>query len=90
MMHSRGRAGNMHEENLKVYRHLEAEVAAELQGAADSAVSAGVRSWNIMLDPGIGFGKSPPDNLRLLRAVHRIRGHLQGMYLSRLMAVMLV
>eukprot|EP00892_Ulva_mutabilis_P006603 jgi/Ulvmu1/4314/UM002_0035.1 len=78
MMHSRGTAGHMHGSELTGYGELEVEVAAELQAAADGAAAAGVRTWNMMLDPGIGFGKSPADNLRLLSAIARIRAHLKG------------
>lgn len=78
MMHSRGTPGHMHGTGLRCYSNLESEVAAELQQAVDAATAAGVRTWNIMLDPGIGFGKGAEDNFRMLGAVNSIRNHLRG------------
>ena len=42
------------------------DVAAELGRRRDAALHAGVRSDSIVLDPGLGFGKSVDDNLRLI------------------------
>lgn len=44
-----------------------ASVAAALRERAAAALSAGVFSWNIILDPGLGFAKSPVHSLALLR-----------------------
>ncbi|MET8427613.1 dihydropteroate synthase [Nocardia sp. NPDC004860] len=41
------------------------EVSRHLSGIASAAYSGGVS--DVWVDPGIGFGKSPADNLRLLR-----------------------
>lgn len=78
MMHSRGTPGSMHSSDHKMYGDVEADVASELQHAADAAMAAGIRAWNIMLDPGIGFGKGAAENFRMLTAVSRIRKHLKG------------
>lgn len=50
-----------------------AEVCAELNLLADRARACGVARDRIILDPGIGFGKSVQDNLRLIAATDRIR-----------------
>jgi dihydropteroate synthase len=48
-----------------------AEVEAFLLDRAAVAEAAGVRRGRIWLDPGIGFGKTPEHNLRLLAALPR-------------------
>ena len=35
------------------------------------ALSAGVKKFNICIDPGIGFGKRKQDNIDLLASLHR-------------------
>jgi len=49
-----------------VYADLIGEVKAELKEAADAALAAGVRRQNIVLDPGIGFGKGREQSLELI------------------------
>ncbi len=49
-----------------VYGDLVGEVKAELKEAADTALNAGVRRENIVLDPGIGFGKNREQSLELI------------------------
>jgi dihydropteroate synthase len=48
------------------YEDVVREVRDFLAGRAESAVGAGVEEENIILDPGIGFGKTPTHNLTLL------------------------
>ncbi len=55
------------------YDDLLAEIKAELQESVDIALAAGVRRENIMLDPGIGFGKNAPQNLELLRRLGELK-----------------
>lgn len=49
------------------------EVTKELATAAQLACSLGVAKEQIVLDPGIGFGKTTDHNLSLLRHLHRLR-----------------
>jgi len=49
------------------YAHPVAEIAAELAAAASKALDAGIATDRIVVDPGLGFGKSPEGNLILLR-----------------------
>lgn len=49
------------------------DVCAELDALAHRALAAGVRRENIILDPGIGFGKSVRQNLALINRADRIR-----------------
>lgn len=48
------------------YTALVAEVAAFLQARAAAALAAGIPRESIVLDPGLGFGKSVEQNLELL------------------------
>jgi dihydropteroate synthase len=50
-----------------VYNDVVAEVGAFLRQAADRAVAAGVNPGRIIVDPGIGFGKTFDHNLQLMR-----------------------
>lgn len=49
------------------YDDLLAEVAAFLSARASAAMNAGVPRESIMLDPGLGFGKTVEQNLELVR-----------------------
>jgi dihydropteroate synthase len=48
------------------YNDLLAEVARELQESIDIALAAGIPAERIIIDPGIGFGKTVAQNLTLL------------------------
>lgn len=65
LMHSRGELAQMQREIR--FDDLLAEVVGELDSAVDRAVRAGVSRQQIFVDPGIGFGKTPRQNLLLLR-----------------------
>ena len=49
------------------YEDVVREVRDFLAERAQQAIRAGVQLENIILDPGIGFGKTPEHNLRLLK-----------------------
>ena len=67
----------MHNRAEPRYSDLMAEVLADLEGAIERALAAGVPIENVIIDPGFGFGKTPVQNLRLLRELPRLRelGH---------------
>jgi dihydropteroate synthase len=48
------------------YANVLAELIADLQAALERAEAAGVARAAIVLDPGIGFGKTPEQNLAVL------------------------
>jgi dihydropteroate synthase len=58
------------------YVDVTAEVTGALRERYEAAVSAGVNSESILLDPGIGFGKTVTHNLQLLRDVGRMAAAL--------------
>ena len=39
----------------------------------ERAIESGIREENIILDPGIGFGKTPSQNLQLIRRLSEIK-----------------
>ncbi|HYS55895.1 MAG TPA: dihydropteroate synthase [Thermoanaerobaculia bacterium] len=64
LMHMRGEPGTM-QKNIQ-YDDVVSEVGSELTAFRDAAVSAGVEASQILVDPGIGFGKSFDHNLEIL------------------------
>ena len=56
------------------YSDLIADIIAELQVSIDLARRAGVPDERIIVDPGIGFGKTVAQNLELLNRLDELRG----------------
>jgi dihydropteroate synthase len=67
LMHMRGTPRTM--QRSPRYANAAADVQRELLAAARLAEAAGVRKQNIVLDPGLGFGKTLQHNLQLLHRV---------------------
>jgi len=65
LMHMRGTPATMQSD--PQYDDVTREVAAFLLERMDAARAAGVAESRILLDPGIGFGKTTAHNLELLR-----------------------
>ena len=61
----------MHNRQRAEYRDLCGEIEAELLESVSIARRAGVEEEQILLDPGIGFGKTPEHNLTVLRQLRR-------------------
>ena len=57
----------MHNQTHTRYADVAQDVVAALRRMLDDAVAAGVKRENIILDPGIGFGKTPEHNLEIMR-----------------------
>ena len=57
----------MHNRHHTRYKDLVPDVIGELRDMTDAAIAAGVRRENIILDPGMGFGKTAEHNLEILR-----------------------
>ncbi|MCY1022231.1 dihydropteroate synthase [Pyxidicoccus sp. MSG2] len=71
LMHIQGTPATM--QQAPRYDDLVEEVAAFLEDAVARAVAAGVPRGRILLDPGIGFGKTFDHNLFLLRRLGELR-----------------
>ena len=70
LMHMQGEPRTMQAN--PTYEDVVADVIAFLIERANAAISAGVASDKIWIDPGIGFGKTLEHNLALIRATGRI------------------
>ena len=57
----------MHNQKGHLYDNLLEDVVARLKESVEAALSAGVHRENLVIDPGIGFGKTAEHNLELLR-----------------------
>jgi len=57
------------------YGDVVKEVEDFLLARAEAAAAAGVPRDRILIDPGIGFGKRLPENLKLLAALPRLAAH---------------
>lgn len=78
--HLRGVPATMH--HAPDFTDVVAEVAQELATAADRAVAAGVQPEAIVLDPGIGFGKTLEHNLALLQQPDRLRWRNRALFIG--------
>ena len=63
----------MHNQKHTRYVNLVPDVIAGLQEMMDAAVEAGVKRENVILDPGMGFGKTAEHNLEILRRLNEFR-----------------
>jgi dihydropteroate synthase len=70
LMHMRGEPRTMQAE--AYYDDVVAEVASFLEQRVQFALAAGIARERIMIDPGIGFGKTVEHNLTLLRRLDEI------------------
>jgi len=67
LMHKKGIPANM--QASPYYDDCVSEVRDFLAGAANAAIAAGIDQAQIVLDPGIGFGKRLEDNLILIASL---------------------
>ncbi|MCH9010807.1 MAG: dihydropteroate synthase [Chloroflexi bacterium] len=62
----------MHNQDHTRYDDLVPDIISELGKMTDNAVSSGVKPENIILDPGMGFGKTAEHNLEILRRLEEL------------------
>lgn len=55
------------------YTDLMEDIKRELQECIDASLAAGVKKENIIIDPGIGFGKTVEQNLELVRRLGELK-----------------
>jgi dihydropteroate synthase len=67
LMHAPGEGEDLHAGAR--YGNVVFDVFDSLRAARDRAIAGGIAAERIVLDPGIGFGKSMADNLALLNAL---------------------
>lgn len=63
----------MHNKTTPEYTDLMGEIAAFLQKSIDLAVAHGLPREKIIIDPGIGFGKTPEHNLTVLNRLDELK-----------------
>lgn len=68
LMHMRGTPATM--TGRARYDDLMGELEAELRDAVERAEAAGVERGRVVVDPGIGFAKTPAQNLEVLDRLH--------------------
>ena len=59
----------MHNQQGTEYHDLLPDVVSSLESSVGTALEAGVPQVNIIIDPGIGFGKTPDHNLEILARI---------------------
>ena len=67
LMHAPGDTGDLHADG--TYRDVVLDVFDSLRERRDAALAAGIARDKILLDPGIGFGKTLAENLLLINAL---------------------
>jgi dihydropteroate synthase len=72
LMHSRGDPGTMQDDPR--YDDVLLDVYDALEGRVAACVSAGIPLERLVVDPGIGFGKTLDHNLRLMRHIGLFHG----------------
>lgn len=70
LMHMQGEPGTM--QKAPRYDDVVAEVNAFLAERVEAAVSSGVGRSQVLIDPGVGFGKTVEHNLAILRELPRL------------------
>ena len=68
LMHMRGNPKTM-QKDIK-YRSVVSDIIEELKNSITLARDAGIREDNILIDPGIGFGKTTDDNLKIINRIN--------------------
>jgi len=71
LMHMQGKPENMQEN--PQYENVIDEVYEYLDGKASAAIDAGISPDKIVLDPGLGFGKTLDHNLSILNKISEFR-----------------
>ena len=70
-MHMKGTPKNMQQN--PTYDNVVADICNFLSNQANFAIREGVSKKNIILDPGIGFGKTLDDNYKIIAKLKQIR-----------------
>lgn len=71
IMHIKGQPHNFPKR--PIYDNLISEIIMFFNKRIDYAVKSGVEDKNIIIDPGIGFGKTPEQNLEILKRLNEMK-----------------
>lgn len=72
LQHSLGTPENMQEN--PTYSNLMDEIYCSLHNKVQLALARGIKKENIIIDPGIGFGKTRKDNFEILKRWQELKG----------------
>ncbi len=72
LMHMRGEPQNMQKGDL-TYGDLMGEIIDYLGNCMERAIAAGIEKERLIIDPGIGFGKTFADNYRIIRNLTELK-----------------
>ena len=70
IQHSKGTPENMQDNT--DYSNLMDEIYLSLKSKIDIALSKGIKKENIIIDPGIGFGKTREQNFEIIRRIEEL------------------
>lgn len=73
LMHMRGAPQNMQKGNL-AYADIMGEIIAYLKKSSEKALKAGIERDCLVIDPGIGFGKTREDNYKIIKNLYELKG----------------
>lgn len=62
----------MHNRTEAIYQSLMEDIISDLRESIDLAINSGVKASNIIIDPGIGFGKTYEHNLMVMNRLDEI------------------
>lgn len=71
LMHIKGKPHNM--QDSPHYEDVMSEIALFLRNSSKRAAAAGVENDRIIIDPGIGFGKTVEHNLQILKSLKTLK-----------------
>lgn len=71
LMHIKGAPATM--QNNPQYKDLMAEIASSLKKSIEIAVLKGIKQEKIIVDPGIGFGKTLAQNLEIIKRLSELK-----------------
>lgn len=71
IQHTKGMPENMQEN--PTYENLMDEIYLDLKKKTDLAIEKGIKPENIIIDAGIGFGKTKEHNLEILRRIEELK-----------------
>jgi dihydropteroate synthase len=77
IMHMQGVPNNMQKKPL--YKNVSFDIVKYLEEKKIYAIKKGIKEKNILIDPGIGFGKNDQHNLKMLRdlaLLHSLKSHI--------------
>lgn len=72
LMHMRGKPQNMQKGNLD-YDNLMGEITDYLKISCEKALKNGIEKERIVIDPGIGFGKTSGDNYQIIKNLSELK-----------------